>query len=67
MPNATDCRRLALLFILLCMAFGAVAQQTVTLTLDQPQTAGISGFRAFWDLPVVTGRGRRGGDGRVDL
>jgi hypothetical protein len=25
-----------------------------TLTFDQPQTAGISGFRAMWDMPVVT-------------
>jgi len=23
------------------------------MTIDQPQTAGISGFRAFWDTPVV--------------
>ena len=24
-----------------------------TLVFEQPQLAGISGFRAFWDLPVV--------------
>ena len=31
----------------------ANAADQVTLTFDQPQTAGISGFRAQWDLPIV--------------
>ena len=39
---------------LLC-ALPLYAQQPVTLTFDQPQAAGISGFRAFWDTPVVLG------------
>jgi len=55
MTTFTKTRRLcAFLFLLLCMTLGALAQQAVTLTFDQPQTAGISGFRAFWDSPVVT-------------
>src|SRR5262249_7651448 len=28
------------------------AESVVTLTLDQPQTAGIAGFRALWDTPI---------------
>ena len=32
---------------------GIQAAEPVTLTFDQPQMAGISGFRAFWDRPVV--------------
>ncbi len=31
----------------------ASAQEPVTLTFEQPQTAGISGFRAMWDTPLV--------------
>ena len=40
-------------------AVGAVSPSTsdlagvTTLTFDKPQTAGISGFRAMWDAPVV--------------
>ena len=39
---------------LLLVALRTPAQQPVTLTFAQPQTAGISGFRALWDTPVVT-------------
>ena len=38
------------LLLLLALAPGAGAE---TLTLDRPEMAGISGFRAFWDRPVV--------------
>jgi len=31
------------------------AQEPVTLTFDRPEAAGISGFRAMWDTPVVCG------------
>ncbi|MBW3622267.1 MAG: hypothetical protein KY468_02530 [Armatimonadetes bacterium] len=31
----------------------APAQEPVTMTFEQPQTAGISGFRQMWDTPVV--------------
>lgn len=30
----------------------ALCAEPVTLVFEQPETAGISGFRAFWDLPV---------------
>ena len=41
--------------MVLLWAITALAQekQTMVLTIDQPQTAGISGFRAMWDTPVV--------------
>ena len=29
------------------------AAQPITLTFEQPQTAGISGFRQMWDTPIV--------------
>ena len=34
-------------------SFGQVHSDVAILTLDQPQMAGISGFRAMWDTPVV--------------
>ena len=53
MSDSTTAWRLsALLFIALCLGLAAGAQQTVTLTFDQPQTAGISGFRSCWDTPI---------------
>jgi hypothetical protein len=36
--------------------------EPVVLTFDVPQTAGISGFRAMWDVPVVTAA-----DGKTEL
>jgi hypothetical protein len=35
-------------------ALAAFGQNTITLTFDQPQTAGICGYRQMWDTPVVT-------------
>jgi hypothetical protein len=31
------------------------AADPITLTISQPQTAGICGYRKMWDLPVMTG------------
>jgi hypothetical protein len=43
-----------LLFATLLGRSASSAQaQPVTLTFDAPQTAGMSGLRAFWDSPVV--------------
>ena len=39
------------------LAGGIQAAEPVTLTFDQPQCAGISGFRTFWDQPVVLADG----------
>jgi hypothetical protein len=39
------------LLIVLLNAATVQAQDTI-LTFDQPQTAGISGFRAHWDVPI---------------
>ena len=50
--------RLAL-FAVLCAAL-RIATAAETLVFDQPQLAGISGFREFWDTPVVLA-----GDGPV--
>jgi hypothetical protein len=44
-------RSAILSFIALLFADSALGQETV-LTFDQPQTAGISGFRAQWDLAI---------------
>jgi hypothetical protein len=33
----------------------AAAAEPVTLKLDQPQTAGMCGYRLMWDQPVMTG------------
>jgi hypothetical protein len=44
----------AVAFLLLCAAAFTAAPKTVTLTFDQPQTAGICGYRTMWDTPVVT-------------
>jgi hypothetical protein len=35
------------------LAVGATEPAEEILTLDQPQAAGIMGFRALWDIPVV--------------
>ncbi len=35
------------------VAITALADDPIVVTIDAPQTAGISGFRAFWDTPVV--------------
>ena len=43
------------------LAWGQQAGET-TVTIDQVQAAGISGFRAFWDTPVVLG-----GDGASEV
>ncbi|MFP4026931.1 MAG: hypothetical protein ACLFWL_03995 [Candidatus Brocadiia bacterium] len=40
------------LFLVFC-SFTHAAEQNDTLVLDNPETAGISGTRWFWDLPVV--------------
>ena len=48
--------RITALFMLLLLCAGtalALENQPIVLTIDQPQTAGISGFRALWDTPVV--------------
>ena len=34
-------------------ASAALAAETATLTFEEPQTAGMSGLRVFWDRPVV--------------
>ena len=50
-------RNLCLTLALVSLSLGglvASAQGPVVLELDQPQTAGISAFRAMWDTPVVT-------------
>ncbi|MHB9130985.1 MAG: hypothetical protein ACYDBB_07835 [Armatimonadota bacterium] len=48
--------RICVLFFLFLLGVTALyAQQPVTLTFDQPQTAGICGYRTMWDTPVVTG------------
>ena len=44
-------RRLTLLVFVCLFANTALAQDAV-LTLDQPETAGISAFRAHWDTPI---------------
>ncbi len=41
--------------IVLLLALMSPEALAKTLTFDQPQLAGISGFRAFWDAPVVLG------------
>jgi len=51
--------------VVVLSVFGLLAPVAPTrgaerLTFDQPQLAGISGFRAFWDTPVVLA-----GDGLV--
>lgn len=43
--------RVLLFTALLLLLLPSFAQQPVTLTFDQPQTAGISGFRKWWDIP----------------
>jgi len=44
------------LLSLALVALGAVpANAEDVLTFDQPETAGICGFRALWDTPVITG------------
>jgi hypothetical protein len=45
----------ALLFVLFTYPLSAWGQTSPTpsLTFDTPQTAGISGFRAFWNTPIV--------------
>jgi hypothetical protein len=35
------------------MVHGVQAAEPVVLTFDQPEMAGISGFRAMWDSPIV--------------
>ena len=41
------------LLLLLLVAGTALAADPVTLTLEDPQMAGMSGFRAMWDQPTV--------------
>ena len=40
------------LLVLACLFAIPVWAQDAILTFDQPQTAGISGFRAHWNLPI---------------
>jgi hypothetical protein len=40
------------LLVLACLFANPVLAQDTVLTFDQPQTVGISGFRAHWDLPI---------------
>ncbi|OPZ86866.1 MAG: hypothetical protein BWY76_00749 [bacterium ADurb.Bin429] len=46
--------RVLLVLAVIGTVAAALAQQTVMLTFDQPQTAGICGYRQMWDTPVVT-------------
>ncbi len=47
-------RGLPTFLLLALLLFGSVNPATAeVLTFDQPQLAGISGFRTFWDTPVV--------------
>jgi hypothetical protein len=43
----------ALLWLLLAFATWPRAGRAAMLTFNQPQLAGLSGFRAFWDTPIV--------------
>ena len=45
--------RLAVPLLALSAVSPAALAASETLVFDQPQLAGISGFRAFWDTPVV--------------
>ncbi len=58
------------LFALCCASLTFAAGQTVTLTFERAETAGISGMRPFWDRPVVLRedglRERVTGDGPPD-
>ncbi len=38
--------------VLACLVANSASAQDAVLTFDQPQTAGISGFRAHWNLPI---------------
>ena len=40
------------LLVLTCLFVSPVSAENTVLTFDKPQTAGISGFRAHWDLPI---------------
>ncbi|MCG3147219.1 MAG: hypothetical protein PCFJNLEI_00657 [Verrucomicrobiae bacterium] len=53
MNNRKTARRFLHAGLALIAAPAFAAAEQVTLTFDQPQTAGISGFRALWDTPVV--------------
>jgi hypothetical protein len=44
---------IALIFQLLLATLAIPAPGAEPLVFDQPQAAGISGFRAFWDTPIV--------------
>jgi hypothetical protein len=50
-------RRLFLLGVSLVASPQLVFPQSVPLTFEQPQTAGISGFRNMWDTPIVLEEG----------
>jgi len=41
------------LLLALGLATASLAVEPITLSFDQPETAGISGFRALWNTPVV--------------
>ncbi|HOS43739.1 MAG TPA: hypothetical protein PK794_08620, partial [Armatimonadota bacterium] len=47
--------RVLMLCLSVLLAALLPAQEPVTLTFDRPEAAGISGFRAMWDTPVVCG------------
>ncbi len=46
-------KQLTCVLPILFLALILQAARAETLTFDQPQLAGISGFRAFWDTPIV--------------
>ena len=50
-------QRTILLTLLVSLSCAAVAAETETLTFDRPETAGICGFRALWDRPIVLAAG----------
>jgi len=49
--------KLALILMLTLMVSAVNAAEPVTLVLDRPETAGISGFRQMWNTPVVLSAG----------
>jgi len=51
--KTTAYRPYRLVFLLSALILIPTAAAAETLAFDQPQLAGISGFRAFWDTPIV--------------
>ncbi len=53
MRNARNMVRVAAAGAVFAMAAALAAAEPVTVTIDDAETAGISGFRALWDTPIV--------------